>query len=684
MNNNINQIVGYDPNTGQPIYSNNIVNQSTTNKSTNNKKKNKTAYILMFLGLLLIFIGVLGLSNEKEDKSSKSRTLMIYMVGSNLESQSGLATVDLNTIDYEKTSLENINVLLIAGGSRRWKNSYIDEDETSIYKLTSNGFVKDKTQPKQNMGSNQVFTNFLDYVYQNYKTDEYDLIFWNHGGAILGSEYDELYDNDLLTLNEIKEGLNNSKFNKENKLEAIIFRTCLNGTIEVADTLKDYSDYLIASEEITLGYPLDGVFKFINDIKQTDSGYDLGVKFVNTYKDYIENLKQVYKSYTGKEQYIYSTYSVVDLSQVDKLGKAFADFIKDIDVKKDYNTISRVRSNLYQYAYTDASNPEATYDMVDFYNLVNGLKELSPKKAEKVLNIFKKAVVYNYATNSKSMGLSIYFPYNGADNWKTMILKLYTDFNSFNDYRSFITSFNTIQNSSSNSYTFANNNIGIDSTKEEADFQLELTEEQKETFAKASYIVFRDNKDGYYLPVYKSDQVTVNGNMLNANIKDRQLKVVSTLDSSENIITLFEVSNEKDFIKYNSYVTLEDFSSENFSEWKIDSASVSLVYNKNTSDISIGNAVLNSQTEGIPSSVAIDLKDYTHIVFASSKYKILDENGNYDENWESNGVIEGLEEKIENIKFELQDFNDGYDYYCVFKIFDTNNDSYYSKLVKMN
>ena len=45
---------------------------------------------------------------------------------------------------------------------------------------------------------------------------------------------------------------------------------------------------------------------------------------------------------------------------------------------------------------------------------------------------------------------------------------------------------------------------------------------------------------------------------------------------------------------------------------------------------------------------------------------------------------EVLERKsIKNIDFKLQNFEDNYDYYCVFMIWDTNNKVYYSKLIKM-
>ena len=267
------------------------------------------------------------------------------------------------------------------------------KNETSIYELTASGYKKVKTQDIQNMGDSKVFSNYLNYVYENYKTDKYDLIFWNHGGAIYGSEFDDL-SGDNLTLEEMRVGLSNSNFNKNNKLETVIFRTCLNGTIEIADTFKDYSDYLVASEEITLGSSITGVLNFINDIEPNDTGTDVGIKFVNSYKEQISKLKNYY----GSSEYIYSTYSVVDLSKIEKLVESLNSFVDDINVSENYNKIAKTRSNLYQYAYTQSSDP--TYDTVDLYNLVNNLKDLSLDKANVVLNNLDNCSTVNHTVSS--------------------------------------------------------------------------------------------------------------------------------------------------------------------------------------------------------------------------------------------------------------------------------------------
>ena len=703
MNNR--RIIGYNTQTGEPIYENNNQgypnnfkvnnynsyqnNMNQVNVSNNNIKNNKksssskiilVSLISGFAAILLILLIVIFIGTKQSTNSNVSRTVMIYMVGSDLESQNGLGTIDLEEIDYYKMDNQNVNVLLIAGGSNEWYNDYIDKSETSIYELTGSGYVKVKSQNIQNMGNPEVLSNFLNYVYSNYKTDKYDLIFWNHGGAIQGSEFDEV-SNDFLSLSEIKSGLSISPFNENNKLELVIFATCLNGTVEVADTLSNYADYLVASEEATIGTLMNGDFNFINNIKITDSSYDVAYKFIEAYKNKVINYKQIYTIYYGESD-LYSTYSIVDLSKIKELENSINDFFEEIDLNNNYNDVSRIRSNLYQYAYNQYD--QSQFDMVDLYNLVDNLYEYAPDKANKVKEKFKSTVLYNWATNSESRGLSIYFPYNGEKQYKDYFLTVYQGFDNLKPYNKFINDFYNIQTSSTIAYNYTANEVSIDNNQGDADFMLQLTDEQKETFAKAGYIVFRDRKDGYFLPVYSGFDVKLDGNTLKANIKDRQLQVKSTEDGTTSIVITKEIGNTDEYIKYNTVVALENIGSDNITDWKFDSANMTLVYDKKTGKVNIGSVILINKDESMPNTIAVDLNDYTHVVFGSSSYKILDEDGNYVIDWESNGVYEGFEENVGKFDFELNNYDDGYDYYCVFRIWDTNNNSFYSKLVKMN
>ena len=656
----------------------NVANVNVMNKQNKTTYNFKTILIIM-LSVLTLLIGLIVVFALKGN-NIKTRTFMIYMVGADLESRGSMGTYELNGIDPSQVDLKNNNVVLIAGGSEKWGNEYIDESETSIYRLTESGFKKVKQQSIKNMGSSETLSNFINYATEHYITDEYELLFWNHGGAIMGSEFDELSNNDYLSLQEISEALTKTSFNKNNKIETVIFSTCLNGTIENANVFKDYAKYFVASEEISMSVKNQSDFSFINNVTPRTNSVDVGLMYIEKYKEKMAYLKNAYKV-QNEEYNIYSTYSVVDLENIDDLNKSVNNFFKNVNVSSDYNEVARVRSNLYQYAYKQAGEP--SYDTVDLYNLINNLKDISPKEANKVLSEIENTVIYNYSTDASSRGISIYFPYNGSNQTQLYFLNMYDEISTIDNYNKFIKDFNSIKSTNSTKkLSFRDNSVKVDSSDTESDFELELTDEQVENFARAQYLVFRDNEDGTYLPVYKGTEVELKDKKLSAKIKDRQLKIKSKSDGLENIITLFEDEVSDSYIKYSTIVTLENFSSENFSEWKMETATISLLLDKKTNKVGISGVLLSAQ-ENLPGRTMVDINDYTNIIFASSSYNIANEDGSYNENWDSNGIIEGIEVDVGDFEFELQDYNDDYDYYCVFRIFDVNNNSYYSKLVKM-
>ena len=52
-------------------------------------------------------------------KGKDSVTMMVYMLGTDLESQSGMATADLNEMLYAGLDNRNVNVVVQTGGCRR-------------------------------------------------------------------------------------------------------------------------------------------------------------------------------------------------------------------------------------------------------------------------------------------------------------------------------------------------------------------------------------------------------------------------------------------------------------------------------------------------------------------------------------------------------------------------------------
>lgn len=668
-----------DTNNNHNVGSKNGVNSKplTTSKS-NRININKVLVALIIL--VVVIVGVISFSSTRS--FNKSRTIMIYMVGANLESDSGLATRDLQDLDYQKISSNNINVVMMAGGTPAWKNNYVDVNETSIYELGEGGFSKIDSRVINNMGSSDNLSYFLNYVYNNYKTNKYDLIFWNHGGAVDGSEYDEIV-NDNLKLYEMRNAFDNSPFTGKNKLEVISFRTCLNGTIEVANVYKDYAEYLVASEEITIGSPAASALKFINEVTPKDNAISYSEKIINAYKNVVsESCNQSEYSDVGDNYCVNSTYSIVDLSKIEKLTKKFDEFSYDINgkVSSDYSNMAKLRANIGQYAVD--SQPE--FDMIDLYDFVEKYKSYS-NKANSVQKLIEDAVIYNWTNNNYSHGLSIYFPYNS-----NAFLNDYSGISASKNYSNFVSSFYNMKTGQKiSSYSSFSSTKGVvkDVKKDKADFELELTDEQVENFAKANYYVFVDTKDGYYQILYAGKTVTLDGNTLKAKVQGKQLRF-SDIEYEDESIWLTLIENEVT----DEYVELTTTASLHNDVWSTVIANVIIRIDEDHPNGYITS--INSNNEGkadsrgfsVFSKTGLKLSDYIFMEFGSQRYKLIDENGNYNPNWsnENNGIYRGMELVTDEFKFVKEDFSSDYDYYALFRIWDTSNNDYYSDVVKMN
>ena len=66
-----------------------------------NKNEKIIKNILMLIIAILIASSIFLTFKILTKNNNKSRTIMIYMVGADLESKSGLASVDLNSIKYD-------------------------------------------------------------------------------------------------------------------------------------------------------------------------------------------------------------------------------------------------------------------------------------------------------------------------------------------------------------------------------------------------------------------------------------------------------------------------------------------------------------------------------------------------------------------------------------------------------
>ncbi len=625
-------------------------------------KNQKIIIISLMVVVVLLLTGYVAFG-----KGGNTRTVMMYIVGSNLESDASIASADLAAIDTSKVDLEHTNVLIYTGGTKKWHN-FIRNDENAIYRLTKEGFQKLESYEQKNMGDPATFLEFLEYGYKNYRADKYDLIMYDHGGAIDGAIYDD-FSADNLDLGEFAEVLKKSPFSSRNKIETVIFRTCLNGTVEIASVFSDYAKYLVASEEVSYGSPMTNVLGFLNNVKISDNGMEFGKKFVDQYK----NQMGIIDPYQTKVM----TYAVIDLSKIDKVSEALNEYVNSIDLTQDYSSIAITRSNMYQYG-----EDVESYDMIDLYDFATKTDTYSKRSAERLINAVDSAVLYNVSNSSDSHGLSVYLPYRGTDNIKTKFLQLYSRMNKFKDYNSFINKFNSIKDGSK---SFSFNLSKNESKVSQNEVQFKLTKEQQKVYSTATYLILEKDKNHpkYYWLLYTSDDLTYKDGVLTTNIGKNMVKLGDKSDPNYKpnytLVRRRVNGSKKDF--YFSAMLLDKDKDIFDSDFQV-SATINLV-DKNGKP-KMDTVTLNSEDKKLDGTL-LNIKDFEVFDQWNPRRKIFDDKGKLMpfKDWEAAPTIEGVELNVKDIELSYSGLDANRDFYCLFFIYDMNGHEYNSNLIKI-
>lgn len=378
---------------------------------------------------------VTSVSNRARDKYTKLAgggkdkvTLMVYMCGTDLESQNGMGTADLNEMLHATLDDSKVNVIVETGGTKRWNNSVISNSTNQIYRVTSRGLqALEKNLGKKSMIDPNTLSDFIQYCASNYPANRYFLILWDHGGGSLsGFGYDQYFSGSM-TLDKINNALKKGGV----KFDFIGFDACLMGTLETALVTEQYADYLLGSEESEPGCG----WYYVNWLSQLSR--NTSISTVELSKTIIDDFNNVCKkNYPGCN----TTLSVVDLAEfAGTVPEPFAAFSKSVSTLldgKEYKTVSDARGYAREFGKTSRINH------VDLIDLAT---RIGTNEANTLVSALKGCIKYNRTSTSmsNSYGLSIYFPYSSFSGMNTAV-KLYDNIGMDSGYTDAIKSFSTL------------------------------------------------------------------------------------------------------------------------------------------------------------------------------------------------------------------------------------------------
>ena len=352
--------------------------------------------------------GDMSLERKQIETASRSDdgvwTIFVYLCGTDLETDSGMGTDDLEEMAKSSPS-DKVRFVVQTGGTEEWTEDDVDTDKTDRFLVQNGEITKVDEKKLTNMGTPDTLADFLVWGTSNYSSEHMGLVLWNHGGgSITGVCFDEKYDQDSITLMEMDAALLKASETSKRKFDFIGYDACLMGTVEVANVLATYADYMYGSEEMEPGsgwdYTVIGNFLSKNPDSDTEA---LGKVVCDSF----------YESNVKADDEELTTLAVIDLSKIDNLILSFNSFAKNMyDAGEDASNLADMIRGIEEVDNFGGNNKTEGYtNMVDMGGICDACSAYADG-ADKVNQALDAAIVYQVtgSTHPDVSGLSMYYP----------------------------------------------------------------------------------------------------------------------------------------------------------------------------------------------------------------------------------------------------------------------------------
>lgn len=453
-------------------------------------------------------------------------TIMVYVVGSDLEADGGSAFAEILEMVNSGCDFDNKNLLVMTGGSSSWsRSSGISPDKLEIYRLSRRGLTRVSSLPSASMGAAETLTAFLDFCCSSYPARSYGLILWDHGGGPLcGFGADGIYG-DTLSLPELVQALEDSPFGRDNKLSFVGFDAGLMASAELAWSLRDYAQYMIASEEVMPACGWD--YRFLSRLDPGPlDGWQAGNVIVDSYAAFCE------AEFAGDAYLNRLTMSCLDLSRAEELEKALDGLFRAVSADLEegrYTQIARIRGSALPFGSYTA---DYAFDLIDLVDLADRMKEEYPTEAAALRKAADGMVSYLWSSQDRAHGLSIYFPFSNGQAYAASWGALYPTFGFAPGYTEFLSRFGRMLNAGG-SLVWRSEGMPLPQQEETGDWYIQLSEEQAAEYMDGGYYLLRRTGEGRYtLLGYRRDLSLDEENRLRAPFAGYAVYVFNSVGES--------------------------------------------------------------------------------------------------------------------------------------------------------
>jgi hypothetical protein len=335
---------------------------------------------------------------------------------------------------------------------------HLDKNMLTRYKVVVDDFIQVDSIPKNIKDGSQVaeIVEAMSWAHTNYPAKHYMLVFWDHGHGILDYTYNQYmyseetkarhpywlkgrgkrsYKKDLkglmiednrryiMTNQDLQETMRQIYQKVGRKIDIVGMDACFMGMMEVGYQIKDYANYLFASQEWTTGEGLPyGLFLYPLTL-------NYGCLTPGEFAKTMVTMSGLF--YKDKEGGEFTTYSSLDLNKMKDIKENIKQLVKEVEECKKHNP-SDIKKIIQEARQTTHGMFWKCYmDMYDFYNQLyvrviqknmdparstmieyqNALDHLKKTLLDGML-LIKSVIVANVAikNHKEATGMSMYFP----------------------------------------------------------------------------------------------------------------------------------------------------------------------------------------------------------------------------------------------------------------------------------
>jgi Clostripain family len=370
-------------------------------------------------------------------------TVLVYMAADNNLEKFGL--LDLTEMAGVGSST-GLNIIAQADRSVGYTSDGVlnlpDWATTKRLQISKGSFTQISDLGVTDMADPAVLSDFIKWGVKAYPASHYMLVLWDHGGGWTGFGLDEdpsagATQSDWMTLSKITTGVSGGlQAAGLAKFDVIGFDACMMATLEVAESMKPYGNYLLGSEETEPGH-----------------GWDYGALAGAASLDAVSLSKKIIDGYQGQansadwKDGASITLSLIDLAKLGPIETALTALSGQYGNTAAMTPVSGAVGRLRATALAFGKNPDpaSDFNQVDMGDLFGKLAQTLGADSTSIQTAVTGAVVYQVkgSAYSSATGMSVYFPPDAA-NYKAT----YDSLPGLDDWRPFVKAYYGVASSS--------------------------------------------------------------------------------------------------------------------------------------------------------------------------------------------------------------------------------------------